>query len=103
MSLNRKSLFKRRDSVAAYMTNDSVKVDGNITIITCKVHAKKKMTPTEMESYYKNFPEDLIEKFARKALPAVIPVPSPGESSDDFATQRLRKIVERAVGSDILG
>ena len=55
MSLNRKSLFKRRDSVAAYMTNDSVKVDGNITIITCKVHAKKKMTPTEMESYYKNF------------------------------------------------
>lgn len=55
------------------------------------------------ESYYKEFPEDLIEKFARKALPAVIPVPSPGESSDDFASQRLRKIVERAVGSDILG
>ena len=55
------------------------------------------------ESYYKAFPEDLIEKFARKALPAVIPVPSPGESSDDFASQRLRKIVERAVGSDILG
>lgn len=55
------------------------------------------------ESYYKVFPEDLIEKFARKALPAVIPVPSPGESDDDFASQRLRRIVERAVGSDILG
>ena len=55
------------------------------------------------ESYYKAFPEDLIEKFARKALPAVIPVPSPGETDDDFASQRLRKIVERAVGSDILG
>lgn len=55
------------------------------------------------ETYYKDFPEDLIEKFSRKALPAVIPVPSSGESDDDFATERLRKIVERAVGSDILG
>lgn len=55
------------------------------------------------EDYYKQFPEDLIEKFSRKALPAVIPVPSPASGDDNFATNRLRKIVERAVGSDILG
>lgn len=55
------------------------------------------------EDYYKVFPEDLIEKFSRKALPAVIPVPSPKSGDDNFASNRLRKIVERAVGSDILG
>lgn len=55
------------------------------------------------EDYYKTFPEDLIEKFSRKALPAVIPVPSPASGDDNFATNRLRRIVERAVGSDILG
>lgn len=55
------------------------------------------------EDYYKTFPEDLIEKLSRKALPAVIPVPSPASGNDNFATNRLRKIVERAVGSDILG
>ena len=55
------------------------------------------------ENHYKEFPEDLIEKFSRKALPAVIPVPSPTSGNDNFAGERLRKIVERAVGSDILG
>jgi len=55
------------------------------------------------EDFYKEFPEDLIERFSRKALPAVIPVPSPKSGDDNFAGNRLRKIVERAVGSDILG
>lgn len=55
------------------------------------------------EGYYQSFPEDLVEKFTKKALPAIIPVPSPGSDADGFATKRLRKIVERAVGSDILG
>jgi vacuolar-type H+-ATPase subunit F/Vma7 len=55
------------------------------------------------EDFYKTFPEDLIEKFSRKALPAIIPVPSPKSGDDNFAGNRLRKIVERAVGSDILG
>ena len=55
------------------------------------------------EMYYKSFPEDLIEKFTKRALPAVIPVPSTNTDDPDFATNRLRKIVERAVGSDILG
>ena len=55
------------------------------------------------EEYYKNFPEDLVEKFTLKPLPAVIPVPSPNSTDNEFAGNRLRKIVERAVGSDILG
>lgn len=55
------------------------------------------------EGYYKEFPEDLIEKFTKRALPAVIPVPSTNTDDPDFASNRLRRIVERAVGSDILG
>lgn len=55
------------------------------------------------ESFYKEFPEDLLERLTRRPLPAVVPVPSPGADDNNFATNRLRKIVERAVGSDILG
>jgi vacuolar-type H+-ATPase subunit F/Vma7 len=55
------------------------------------------------ESYYKEFPEELIEKFTKKALPAIIPVPSANSDDPNFSSNRLRKIVERAVGSDILG
>lgn len=55
------------------------------------------------EDFYKTFPEDLIERFSRRALPAIIPVPSPKSGDDNFASNRLRRIVERAVGSDILG
>lgn len=55
------------------------------------------------EDYYKEFPDDLVEKFSRKALPAIIPVPSAQSGDDNFASKRMRKIVERAVGSDILG
>ena len=55
MTQNRTSLFNRRDSVAAYMTNESVKVDGNIRIVTCKVHKKQKLTPAEIEAHYKNY------------------------------------------------
>lgn len=55
------------------------------------------------EDFYKEFSEDMIEKFSKKALPAVIPVPSAKSGDDNFASERLRKIVERAIGSDILG
>ena len=54
------------------------------------------------EDYYKEFPEDLVAKFAAKALPAIIPIPSSTSGESDFAGNRLRKIVERAIGSDIL-
>ncbi len=55
------------------------------------------------EGFYKEFPEDLVEKFTKRPLPAIIPVPSANSDDKDFASNRLRKIVERAVGSDILG
>lgn len=55
------------------------------------------------EGYYKEFSEDLVERFTKKALPAIIPIPSGSNDGDDFAEKRLRKIVEKAIGSDILG
>lgn len=55
------------------------------------------------ECFYKNFSEDVTEKFSKRAMPAIIPVPSSSSKDKNFATNRLRKIVERAVGSDILG
>ncbi|MCF7846634.1 MAG: hypothetical protein K9M51_01000 [Candidatus Gracilibacteria bacterium] len=54
------------------------------------------------ENFYKDLPPELIEKFTRRPLPAVIPVPSPDSGKDSFAKQRLSTIVEKAVGSDIL-
>ena len=53
------------------------------------------------ESYYNSFPADLIERFAKRPLPAVIPVPSP--DGGDQPNDRLKQLVEKAVGSDILG
>lgn len=55
------------------------------------------------ENFYAALPDDLMEKFAKKALPAIVPVPSPEETDKDFSGARLSKIVERAIGSDILG
>jgi len=53
------------------------------------------------ESFYNEFPQDLVERFAKRALPAVVPVPSADGSGD--STNRLKNLVEKAVGSDILG
>ncbi|MCK5460957.1 hypothetical protein KAI58_03155 [Candidatus Gracilibacteria bacterium] len=55
------------------------------------------------ECFYKNFSNDVTEKFSKRAMPAIIPVPSSSSKDKKFASNRLRKIVERAVGSDILG
>ena len=41
------------------------------------------------------------KKLAKGALPAIIPLPS-HQGSTGYGMQRLRRIVERAVGSDIL-
>ncbi len=41
-------------------------------------------------------------KLARGALPAIIPLPS-HHGATGFGPQRLRTIVERAIGSNILG
>jgi vacuolar-type H+-ATPase subunit F/Vma7 len=53
------------------------------------------------ETYYKQMPEDLMNKMAKKALPALIPVPSPESNDPQFGLKRISKIVERAVGTDI--
>ena len=53
------------------------------------------------ESFYKNLPQDLLNRFAKKPLPAVIPTPSPNAGGKSFAVKRLSTIVERAIGSDI--
>jgi V/A-type H+-transporting ATPase subunit F len=41
------------------------------------------------------------KKLARGALPAIIPIPS-HEGASGYGPARLKRIVERAVGSDIL-
>ena len=53
------------------------------------------------DSVYYEFPQDFVERFARRPLPAVIPIPSSG--GDGKAKNRLKDLVEKAVGSDILG
>lgn len=53
------------------------------------------------ETYYKQMPDDLINKLSKKALPALIPVPSPASDDPRFGLKRISKIVERAVGTDI--
>lgn len=53
------------------------------------------------EEFYKNLPADLLTKFAKKPLPAVIPTPSPNAGGKSFSVKRLSSIVERAIGSDI--
>lgn len=54
------------------------------------------------ENYYKKLPEDLLTRLSKKPLPAVVPVPSPDSDDAKFGSKRISKIVERAVGSDIL-
>lgn len=44
---------------------------------------------------------DDMKKLSKGALPAIIPVPS-HHGSSGYSLQRLKRIVERAVGSDIL-
>jgi len=45
---------------------------------------------------------DDLRKLARGALPAIIPLPS-HRGATGFGPERLRTIVERAIGSNILG
>ncbi|PID70351.1 hypothetical protein CSB37_03120 [bacterium DOLZORAL124_38_8] len=56
------------------------------------------------ENFYANLPDEVIEKFSKKALPAVVPVPSPSTQSlggKSLSSKRLSKIIERAIGSDV--
>ena len=54
------------------------------------------------ETFYQTLPPELLEKFSKRALPALVPVPSPSSGKGkSFSKQRLARIVEKAVGSDI--
>lgn len=54
------------------------------------------------EAYYKVLAPEFLEKMTKKSLPAIVPIPSPGSQDKDFAVKRLSRIVEKAIGSDIL-
>lgn len=53
------------------------------------------------EDFASGIASDDEKKLARGALPAIIPLPS-HHGSSGYGLQRLKRIVERAVGSDIL-
>lgn len=53
------------------------------------------------EDLAKDFSTDEERYFAKDPLPAIIPLPS-HLGSTGYSTERLSRIVERAVGSDIL-
>lgn len=57
------------------------------------------------EPYHKLLPKELLEKLTKRALPAVLPVPTPQSETGkkSYGVKRLSTIVERAIGSDILG
>lgn len=55
------------------------------------------------EASYKILAPDFLAKMTKRSLPAIVPIPSPGSVDNDFAVKRLSRIVEKAVGSDILG
>jgi V/A-type H+/Na+-transporting ATPase subunit F len=53
------------------------------------------------EDLARGFTKDDEKYFAKDPLPAIIPLPS-HLGSTGYSTERLSRIVERAVGSDIL-
>lgn len=53
------------------------------------------------EDFMSKYTPDEEKKIARGALPAVIALPS-HSASTGYSMQRLKRIVERAIGSDIL-
>lgn len=53
------------------------------------------------EDLFANLSADDEKKLAKGALPAIVPIPS-HKGSTGYSTERLRRIVERAIGSNIL-
>ena len=56
------------------------------------------------ETFHRELSDDAIEKLTKRALPAVTPLPTGnGErGKNSYGVKRLSRIVERAVGSDVL-
>jgi V/A-type H+/Na+-transporting ATPase subunit F len=55
-----------------------------------------------MEEYAKNLSKDDYKKINKQALPAVIPIPGI-KGTTGYGLERVKKMVEQAVGSDIFG
>ncbi len=55
-----------------------------------------------IEDLAMDIPADDYKKLSAAALPAIIPIPGP-KGTTGFGLKRISKIVEQAVGSDILG
>lgn len=55
-----------------------------------------------MEEYAKHLTKDDYKKINKDALPAVIPIPGI-KGSTGYGLERVKKMVEQAVGSDIFG
>lgn len=105
-----------RDAIAGFalLGTDIVPVENQEEAVAKLLELKKDMRTDESGREQNTYAivfitEDLAEgispddekKLSRGALPAIIPLPS-HKGSTGFSTQRLKRIVERAVGSDIL-
>lgn len=55
-----------------------------------------------MEEYARQLTKDDYKKINKEALPAVIPIPGI-KGSTGYGIERVKKMVEQAVGSDIFG
>jgi len=93
---------------------DIVPVSGSEEAVEQLMRLKKDMTPDEQgidrntyaivfitEDLSSGLSPDDEKKLAKGALPAIMPIPS-HRGSTGYGMQRLKRIVERAVGSDIL-
>jgi V/A-type H+/Na+-transporting ATPase subunit F len=105
-----------RDAVAGFalLGVDIVPVESEVEAVEQLLRLKKETQTDENDKEYNAYAiifitEDLAggispddeKKLAKGALPAIIPLPS-HQGSTGYGMQRLRRIVERAVGSDIL-
>jgi len=100
-------LLFRAFGTETYPVNSANEAQEVLAEIAAKHIGDELMTPEFAvvfveENFYKKLPDDLLTKLAQKALPAVVPVPSPDSKDSKFGSKRLSKIVERAIGSDIL-
>ncbi len=55
-----------------------------------------------IESVFRDIPQEDYDKLSTGALPAIISLPG-NRGSTGFGNEKIRRIVEKAVGSDIFG
>lgn len=116
MSEYRIAIVGSRQSVQGFslLGADVVPAETTADAIAALYRLKKHTTPDEKglerqtyaivfvtEDLAGGIPAEDEKKLARGALPAIIPLPS-HRGSTGYGMARLKRIVERAVGSDIL-